>query len=265
MSRAMSYIMAVFVLVPVVAPSVGALIVAVAPWRLTFWFCAAAVVVMSLWVRRLPETLDPADRRELRWSKIIEAARIVLGNHQTIGYTVAMTFTFGVFMSYLASSELIIGEIYDRPGQFPFVFGSLAVVMGVAMLANARIVQRIGLRRLVQRTLAVYSIGAVVFVGAGLASDGRPPYPLLLFILALMLGMHALLIPNFNALAMEPMGRVAGTASAIIGTITTAAGAALGAFIDRAFSGSISPLAYGFLVYGAVAAAAVVWGEQRRS
>lgn len=264
MSRAMSFVMAVFILVPVVAPSLGAAVVAVADWRWVFGVCVAAAAVMAVWALRLPETLAPEHRLELDLRRLASAARFVVSDRVTVGYTLALTAVFGVFISWIATSELLIGEVFGRPRAFPVIFGGLALVIGAAMLVNARVVPRVGTVRLAHGVLIGYLLAAGLLVGIAVASAGRPPLPVFLGGLAVMLACHALLIPNFTTLAMEPMGAVAGTASALIGAVQVAGGALAGAALDRAFDGTVRPLSLGFLGYGLVAAAAVLWAERGR-
>ena len=264
MSRAMSFVMAVFILVPVMAPALGAAIVSIGSWRWLFGACMLAVSVMALWAMRLPETLHDEHRRELRFSRIASAAKFVASDRQTVTYTLAMTALYGAFSSYLASSEIIFGEAFGRAAMFPVIFGGLAVVMGGAMLANARIVGRVGTRRLAHVVLVAYVIVAAALVVIALVTGGRPPLPVFLVAMAAMLSSHALLIPNFNTMAMAPMAAVAGTASSVIGSVQIAAGAGLGAILDRAFDGTIRPMAFGFLAYGVVALMLVVIGERGR-
>ena len=264
MSRAMWFVMAVFILVPVVAPALGAAIVAVGSWRWVFGVCMLAVSVMAIWAVRLPETLREEHRRELRFSRIFEAARFVVADRQTLTYGLAMTALYGAFSSYLASSEIIFGEAFDRAAVFPVIFGGLAIVMGGAMLANARIVGRVGTRRLAHTVLLAYVGLAAALAVVAVLTDGRPPLAVFLVAMAAMLSSHALLIPNFNTMAMAPMATVAGTASSVIGAVQIAGGALLGAVLDRAFDGTIRPMAFGFLAYGVLALALVLWGERGR-
>lgn len=262
MSRAMSMIMAVFILVPVVAPTLGAGIVAVASWRWLFAGPVVVAAVMTLWaVRRLPETLAEHNRTDLRFRRIVRAARHVATHRQTVAYTLALTALFGVFTSYLGSSEVIYGEVFDAADLFPYLFGGLAAVMGVAMVVNSRVVGRFGTRRLAHGVLLGYLVAALGLVVIGLVTGGTPPLWLFMGGMALMLSAHALLIPNFNTIAMDPMGAIAGTASSVIGAVQLAVGALLGAVLDRLFDGTIMPLAYGFLGYGLVATALVLWAE----
>lgn len=263
MARTMSLLMAVFILVPVMAPSVGAAIVAVAPWRAVFWFCVLYVAFIALWTLRLPETLDPANRIELRFDGLRRAARLVVTQRAAMAYVAAMTVLFGAFASYLASSELIVDDVFGMDDRFPLVFGGLAALMGMSALTNASIVGRFGSRRIVSGVLKAHiAISVVLVVIAVLSGGGRPGFWIFAPGLAAVLCMHALLVPNLNTLAMEPMGRVAGTAAAVIGTSQTGGGALLGSLIDRAYDGTLIPLSVGFLASGVLAFAAVRWAAR---
>lgn len=264
MARAMSFIMAIFIVVPIVAPTLGAVLLTFGSWRLIFWSCAVLAAAMAAWAIRLPETLDPANQRELRMGRILEAVRQVLGNRQTLGYTLAMTAVMGIFTSYLASSEIIFGEVFDAAAEFPVLFGAMAAVMGAAMLTNGFIVGRFGTKRIAHVMLIVYLVVNLVFVGIAGATGGRPSLLVFLAGLAVMLVCHALMIPNFNTIAMDPMGAVAGTASAAIGTISTAGGAVLGALLDQAFDGTILPFTVGATILTATALSIVLWVERGR-
>lgn len=261
MARAMSFIMAVFILVPVVAPSLGAVVVAVGSWRWAFAACVILTVAMAVWALRLEESLDPANRMELSFDRVRAAAKLVVTNRLTMGYTLALTALFGPFISYLASSEIIFGDVFDAASIFPLLFGATAAVMGAAMLANAFVVRRFGTRRLAHALLIVDVVAAGAFAGMALVTDGRPSLVVFMAGLVVIMACHAFLLPNFNTIAMDPMGAIAGTASAVIGTVSTAGGAVLGAVIDQAFDGSIKPLAFGFAGFGLLALVFVLWAE----
>jgi DHA1 family bicyclomycin/chloramphenicol resistance-like MFS transporter len=262
MAQVMSFVMAVFVLVPIVAPSVGAGIISIVPWRGVFWFCVAFMAAIALWAIRLPETLDPANRLDLRWDGIRNAVATVVRNRQTMGYTVALTFLNGVFVSYLASSELIWDDVFDRGDQFPLIFGGLAIVLGSAVLTNGLIVRRVGVLRLVHLVVAGYVVAAFAMLTIALLNDGRPGFWVFLGTLAVPLAMQGLLIPNLNTAAMTPMGKVAGTASAVIGAVSTAFGALLGLIIDRSFDGTVTPLSVAFVTAGVAALITVAITER---
>ncbi len=253
MSRAMSFVMAVFITVPILAPTLGQLIVDVAPWRWIFGACAVGVVLVATWARRLPETLAVEDRLPLQADRLVAATKAVLREPRTMWPALAMTALYGVFTSWIASSELLISDVFGRGEQFPLVFGGLAASLGVAMLVNARVVEAMGTRRVTRLAAGGYVVASVVFAVLAVVSGGVPPFWPFAVVLAVLLGSHALLVPNINSLAMEHVGHVAGTASSVIGALQIAGGALLGTLLDRTFDGSVTPLALGFLGYGVLA------------
>ena len=218
---------------------------------------------MALWARRLPETLREEHRIDrLQFAPILRSARIVVSNRQTVAYMLAMTALYGVFISYIGSSEIIIGETFDSAGAFPLIFGALAATMGVTMLLNGRIVERLGTRRLAHTALVTYVALAAAYFAVALATGGRPPLAVFVVGTGAMLASHSFLIPNLNAIAMMPMGHVAGTASSVLGAVQVAGGALLGSILDQSFDGTIRPLTFGFLACGVVALALVAYAER---
>lgn len=264
MARAMSLVMAVFILVPIFAPTIGALVVSVSSWRWLFVLCVAVAVGMAWWGRRLRETLAPEHRLDLSFRRIALAGRFVVANRQTRGYTLAIAVLFGAFTSYLASAENIFGTVFGEYERFPLLFSALAVGIGASMLLNARIVGRLGVRRVAHTMLFVYLAVAATFVVVAWSTGGRPPLWAFMLLAGLLFCSQSLLIPNFNTVAMQPMAAVAGTASAVIGATQTAGGASLGALLDRTFDGSVLPLSLGFLISASLALALVVWAERGR-
>ena len=265
MARVMSFIVAVFIFVPVVAPSAGAVLLGIASWRFLFWLCAILAGAVSLWLLRLPETLDAATRLErLQLRSLVRTARIVVTNRQAVGYTLALTFLFGAFVSYLASSELVWDEVYGRGDQFPIIFGALALAIGVAILINGLIVDRIGARRIVHGSLFAYVATAGVALILAIAGDGSPNFWLFVVLLGVALMFHGLLIPNSNSIAMSPLGDVAGTASSLIGAFSILGGAVLGAVIDQAFNGTVTPMITGFFLASLLALITILITERGR-
>jgi DHA1 family bicyclomycin/chloramphenicol resistance-like MFS transporter len=265
MARVMSFIAAVFIFVPVVAPSAGAVLLGIASWRFLFWLCAILAGAVGLWLLRLPETLDAATRLErLQWRSLARTARIVVTNRQAVGYTMALTFVFGAFVSYLASSELVWDEVYGRGDQFPLIFGALALAIGVAILINGLIVDRIGARRIVHGSLFAYVATAGAALILAIVGDGSPNFWLFVVLLGVALMFHGLLIPNSNSIAMSPLGEVAGTASSLIGAFSILGGAVLGAVIDRAFNGTVTPMITGFFLASLLALITILITERGR-
>lgn len=253
MAKMMSAVMAMFILVPVIAPSIGSLLLLLGPWQLVFGFCAVAATALNVWTARLPETLHPEHRRPLRLGPVVEGARVVLRTRETVLLGLALTAVMASFMSYLASAELIIDETLDLAGAFPLIFGALAVGMGIATFTNGRFVERVGMWTMLRWVLTTYvGVTAIVLVVA-LTTGGTPSPVVFLPLLALSLANHSLLVPNLNSAAMQPVGNVAGMASALLGTVSIAAGSLIGSRIDQAFDGTVRPLSIAFFVSSIVA------------
>lgn len=248
MAKAMSQVMAVFILVPILAPAIGAGVIAVLPWRGVFWTCVVFAAIITIWSLRLGETLDPADQRPLSvratWSGFVEIVRIPV----TSGYTLATVFLQAVFTAYLASSEVIIADIFGLGDRFPFVFGAVAVLFGVAALANGRLVERQGIDRVVNTVFAVLAPLCIVLVALAVAADGEPAFLLFMPVLGLVLASFMFLLPNLNSAAMTPVGHIAGTAAALTGAARIAIGALLGTLISNQVVDSVTPFAVGVAV-----------------
>ena len=262
MAKVMSYIMAVFIAVPVIAPTLGSVVLAFGSWHLIFWVIAAFGIAVGLWSTRLPETLPAARRIPLDAGHLLAATRTVLRSRFTMGLTLAQTAVFGFFASYLASSQLIIDDIFDLDAWFPIILGGSAAIIGAGMLLNTRLLNIAPLRSLLRWVLIAYTASTFAFAAIALVTGGTPPFWLFLAGLMPILLSHALLIPNLNAAAMIPMGDVAGTASAVIGTISILGGALVGAIIDVSYNGTIIPLATAGALGCAIAFAFLLWADR---
>lgn len=260
MARLMSMIMAVFMLVPILAPALGAGLIHILPWRVVFWLPAAMAVVMMLWARRLPETLDPVNRRAFSVRSVATAGKEVVTHRQAMAMTIAMTFLYSSMTAYLANSEVILGDVYGYAAWFPLFFAVVAVLFAANSLFNARIVQRIGVIRLVRRMSLIGVVLCVGFYGVALTNVGKPNFWVFAVAVAIAMPMAQGLSPNCNTVAMTPLPHVAGTASAIIATLTTAGGALFGGIAANAFDGTIRPFAAYLLGFMALAATCIWWG-----
>ena len=258
MARAMSQIMAVFVLVPVIAPTLGAGIVAILPWRAVFWACAIWAIAMAAWTRRLPESLPPERRRRLDRSDIASAYAEFARTRATLWFSIASVFLQSVFTMYLASAELIVSEIFGRRSAFPMVFGVIAIGFGIAALVNGRVVGRFGVRPVMNTMLVSLIVGAVLLVAVTLAEGGNPSFWMFMPLLGLLLAQFMFLLPNMNAEALEPVPHIAGTASSLSGGLRMAGGAILGGIVAARIDTSLTPFALAFLVFILLAAASTI-------
>jgi len=262
MAKMMSYVMMVFLLVPLIAPSLGAAILAFSNWRVIYAFIALAGIAVLIVNRHLPETLPVESRIPLHLGNLARAAKFVVTNRMSMGYTLAQTAIFGFFASYLASSELVINDVFDQGRWFTVVFSGFAALLAVAVFINNQLLNRLQLRTMLRIAFGGFTIVSLAFAAMAIITDGVPPFGVFIAMLAPLLLVHGLLLPNLNAAALIPMGAVAGTASAIIGLISILGGSIIGSFIDRAFNGTILPLALSAAVLGIISLAFAMWADR---
>ncbi|HQF30510.1 MAG TPA: multidrug effflux MFS transporter [Hyphomicrobiales bacterium] len=263
MARVMSLVMTVFIVVPVVAPSIGQLILLVGTWRWIFGFLLVFGLAALAWAWfRLPETLSPANRRPFRPGTVASAVATAVTTRQTVGYGTAMGLIFGALMTYLGTAQQILGELYGLERLFPVAFGFSALAFAAASFTNSRLVMRFGTRRLSHTALVAF---IAVTAGHGLlALAGDPPFPVYFALVSLSMFLFGLIGPNFNALAMEPLGRIAGTAASFVGAFSTTVSALAGWLIGRQFDGTVAPIALGFAGLGLACLVTVLVTERGR-
>ena len=256
MARVTSLIFMVFMAVPILAPALGQAILLVGSWRLVFGLITALSIGVLAWFAvRMPETLPVERRMPLSLPVLAANWRTVATDRYALGYTLAATAMQGALYGYLNSIQAIVDRRFGQPGMLAFVFAGAAVLLAGANLLNARIVMRVGTRRISQTALLVL----IAMSLAALAVEAGGHETLLTFsaLLAVTLACFGLTGSNFSAMAMERMGAIAGTASSLQGFVSVTGGALLGALVGRAFDGSTMPLYCAFLLAG-VAALAIV-------
>lgn len=262
MARIMSLVTSVFILVPVLAPSLGQGILLVSNWRAIFWLLLTLGVVTSVWFAlRQEETLIHERRRELSFVRILRAIGETCRNRISFGYMMATGLVFGAFVGYLASAQQIFQEMYGMGKLFPLCFGALAATLGAASLTNAKLVMRYGMRKLSNRALWAHTLLSLVFAVLAFFFAGQPPFWLFMAYMMTIFFMIGLLFGNFNALAMAPLGHIAGVGAAVIGALTTFVSAGCGAVIGYAYQGTILPLSVGFAILGVLSLGATYWAE----
>ena len=262
MARLMSFAMAVFILVPTVAPALGQGILWLGGWRAIFvTFFAAAAVAFAWFSLRQPETLPPDRRRPfspraIGWG-VIEVLRI----RAALGYTLATGFMFAPFVAYLSSAQQIFQDAYGTGALFPFYFGVLALAIGGAALANGRLVMKHGMRRLSKSAAVSITLISLVAWAGAFAFGGLPPlWVFMAYLLAVFLCI-GLLFGNLNALAMEPLGHIAGVGAAVVASLSTFISVPLGALVGQSFDGTMYAQIGAFAIFGVGAFAAMRWAE----
>jgi DHA1 family bicyclomycin/chloramphenicol resistance-like MFS transporter len=263
MASVMSLAMTVFMAVPVLAPSVGQFVLLFASWRAIFGFLALYGVAMLIWVVvRLPETLAPEHRRPASPREVLAAFREVLTTRRTLGYALASGTMFGAMFGFLVSSQQIFTQLFGLGVYFPLAFASVALAMSVSSFLNSRLVGRYGMNRLSHGAVVLFTLLSTIMAALALTGLlGFVPFMLLLGGLMFLVGM---VFSNFNALAMEPQGHLAGTASSVIGSVSTLFGATIGSGIGQAYDGTLVPLAMGYVLLSLVTLATVAVTERGR-
>jgi MFS transporter, DHA1 family, multidrug resistance protein len=263
MARVMSLTFVVFLTVPILAPSLGQLILLIAPWRYIFYVCGTFASIIWLWALvRLPETLHPEYRMTLTVSHIAGAARLVLGNRTSLFYTLAMTVMFGSVIAYVAMVQQIFAEVFHRANLMPSMFALCATFMGMAAFLNSRLVERLGMRLISHSALLVF-IG-VTLLHVLIAALGQEQLWTFVVLQAVTMASFSLSVSNFGAMAMDPVGSVAGIGASLQGFISTCGAALVGAVIGRLFNGSTVPLAAGALGCGLASLVFVLLAEKGR-
>lgn len=261
MARVMSLTFVVFLMVPMLAPSLGQIILAVAPWRYIFIVCAVFAASVCLWASlRLPETLHAGKLTELTIRHVAGAVRLVLGNRVSLFYTLALTVMFGSIMAYVGMVAQIFAEAFRRPALMPGVFALCAGAMGVTAFLNARFVERLGMRLISHGALLAFI--AITALHVAVAALGWESLASFIVLQSLTMACIGLSVSNFGTMAMEPMGGVAGIAASLQGFVSSFGGALVGAVIGREFNGSTLPLAGGALGCGLLALACVLTAER---
>jgi DHA1 family bicyclomycin/chloramphenicol resistance-like MFS transporter len=264
MARVMSLVMIVFMIVPVLAPAFGQGVLAVGTWRHIFIGLGVYGALLAGWLLiRLPETLTEENRRALSLGRIGEAFWTVLRIRQSIGNTLAQTLLMGALFAFINSVQQIVFDVFGRPELIAVVFALIAGPMAFSSYANSRLVMRLGSRRILLIALSAFTALGALHLGVA-ATVGESIW-VFVALQALTMACFGLIGANAGALAMEPLGHIAGTASSLQGLITTVGGALIGFAVGQSFNGTTLPFLAGFTLCGGAALLVSLWANRRPS
>jgi DHA1 family bicyclomycin/chloramphenicol resistance-like MFS transporter len=263
MASVMSLAMMVFIAVPVIAPSFGQAVMLLTQWRGIFVVLMLYGVLALIWsALRMPETLPISERKSLAIRDVLGAYRQTVTNRQTLGYALAAGCVMGALFAFVFCSQQVFTGIFGLGRYFPIAFAGIAVGTAFGGFFNARFVGKVGMRVISHGALLGFALVAgIVLVAAKFA---MLPLPLFMVLSALMMFAFGLMIANFTALAMEPQGHIAGTASSLYGSITTLLGIGIGTTIGQDYDGTLLPFAFGFFLCTLAALAIVLVVEKGR-
>ncbi|WP_224482814.1 multidrug effflux MFS transporter [Robertkochia aurantiaca] len=260
MARIMSFITVVFLLVPIIAPAFGKLILDLYDWQAIFYAQLLFTVIVCFWFyKRQPETLAVENRITLSSHLFKDGVRELLRYKRTILYTLISGFITGSFLVYLSASQYIFQTQYGLVDEFPFIFAGLAISVGIATFTNGTLVVKLGMKRLVTYALWVYFLTSALYLLFFLGSS-NPPVQILIAFFAVQFFSVGFLFGNLRALAMEPVGHIAGIAAAITGLISTLMAVPISTFIGRYVADDTAlPLFAGFMICGSLSLLILFW------
>lgn len=261
MGRIMSMVFSAFMIVPVAAPLAGQGLLHLSGWTSIFYGTALLFAGLFLWTAlRLQETLDDKNRRKLTPANILMALREIVTNRTAAGYTVAATLTFSGLFSYITLVQQIYGELYGLGDWFPVAFALSSVGMAIGSIVNTRLVPRLGLRKMTHSAFFIYALSGVVLALWNLVA--QPPFEVAFALITIAMVGFTITQSTIGALAMEPLGHMAGIASSIFGVVTTSCGVVIGGLVGQAYNGTLYPISIGLAVSGILAIAVTLWTER---
>ncbi|ESQ81701.1 hypothetical protein AEAC466_20620 [Asticcacaulis sp. AC466] len=263
MAKVMSISFVVFLLVPILAPSLGQVVLLVWPWRAIFIIMAAMGTLTAIWAWiRLPETMNPADRHRPDISHIRRVAFFVITEPSSIFYSFAITFLIGGLLAYVALMPQIFSDVFHKPHLMAIIFAVCAATMGAASALNASLVVKLGVKRISHSALTGYIV--VTAIHLAWAAAGKETLVSFTILQALTMGLMSLSTSNFSAVAMEKVGHVAGTAASLQGVITTVGAAVVSGLIGQGWTGHIAWLPGAALACGLIAISLIAIAEKGR-
>lgn len=261
MARVMSLVFAVFMLIPVVAPTFGQAILWIAPWRWIFWALSIIATLILLWMLvRLPETLRPENRLNINAGTIFRTIGMIIRTRSSIGYMLASGTVMSGLIGFILSVQQIFFDIFHAQAIFPLAFAGMAGSMGIGSLMNSRLVSRFGARRLSQTALLALILINAIHLAVVLS--GRETIVTFMILQSSTMLTVAFTAANFSAISMEPFAKGAGATSSFQAFLTTAMSSALGSLIGHAFDGTTLPLTVGLLLFGSLSFLIVAWAER---
>lgn len=264
MAKVMSFIMMVFILVPMLAPVFGQAILLWFSWQHIFTSFLLIGGALGMWFfMRQPETLLPEKRIPFSWPTLWKSSKFILTHKEVMGFTLAMGFIFGAFLAYLSASQTLFQDIYHTAEYFPIYFAVLAFAIGFASFVNGNLVMRLGMHKLSKWALIGVITCALFLLGQSMYSEGIPPLWSFVANLFIMFFFVGILFGNLNAMAMEPLGKLAGIGAAIIGSLSSLFSVPIAVAISSFIETDVLPIAIGFSVFGGLAYLSVLLAEKK--
>lgn len=263
MAQVMSFIMTIFILVPMIAPALGQLILVVAGWRSIFAFFFVLALIAAGWLYyRQPETLPHHRRLPFSLVGVIRSTGLVLRHVKVMAYTAIAGVIFGAQVLYISTSQMMFYDFYHIDDWFPFYFALLASGIGSASLLNSQLVMRYGMYRLAVSALTGLTITSSALLLVSLGYDGIPPFLWFMTLCFLMFFCIGILFGNINAMAMQFLGRIAGLGASLVASLSSIIAVIFSISIGRFYNATMLPIAIGFVISAVIALILIIAAER---
>ncbi|MBD3891070.1 multidrug effflux MFS transporter [Olleya marilimosa] len=265
MAKIMSFVTTFFILVPVIAPVMGKFILNHYDWTGIFYVQLIMALAVAIWFwKRQPETLKPEYKIKFTRHVFIDGLKELLKHKETIGFTIISGFISGAFIVYLSASQVIFENQYGLIDEFPYIFAGLACGVGLSTFLNGSFVMRLGMWRLSYLAIIVFSVNALLYVLLFWNATNNPVLPIILIFMAIQFFTIGFIFGNLRAIAMEPIGHIAGIGAAITGFISTIMAVPIANYIGSFVDTTALPLFIGFTVFGFMSLALFLFIKRTR-
>ncbi len=243
MARVMSFVMTIFILVPIIAPFFGQWILTFANWRAIFLGFIFISLAVSIWFAlRQKETLKE-ENRQVFSAKVVFHNYIAVTEHRlSLAYTLASGLVTGAFIAFLSASQPIFDRLYGVADDFVYYFATLAIAIGLASFLNSRLVLRFGMRKLSMMSLSIITLLSMVFIAYDLSTPGNPALFVMMSFFSAIFFCMGILFGNLNAQAMEPLGDLAGVGASFVGSVGMFIGLPIGIISGQMLDQSLMPV-----------------------
>jgi len=266
MARVMSFITMIFILVPMLAPIFGQIILTIANWQAIFIATALiGLISLSWYLLRQSETLAPEDRADFTIESTTHTLKVILSNRVAFGFTIATGLIFGPFIFYLSSAQQLFQNTYELGQLFPLYFAGLALAIGLGSFINGKQVMKSGMRHMVKLSLTLMTSTSLLFIFISWWFNGLPALWITTIYMLFTFLCMGLLFGNLNALAMEPLGHMAGIGAAMVGSLSTLLAAFLAIIIGQQFNGTVYTMVLSFFIAGLANLALIKWIGNEKS
>lgn len=266
MARIMSFIFAIFVIVPMLGPAIGQFVINFADWRAIFILYLAFAAIAGAWLAiRQPETLAAQRRLPFSPGIIRTNAWLILSHPRIVAYMLAAGFVFGTQLLFLSTAPSLFRDLYGVTGEFSFYFALLAFGIGIASFSNSQLVTRYGMYRLSVMALGVLSLNGAAFWAIGLAYSGVPPFIIFMALCFLHFCCVGMLLGNLNAMAMRSLGRIAGLGASMMASISSLVAVCIAVPFGKIYDQTVLPMSISFLLAGIFSLALIAFAERLRA